>query len=58
MAPTFLITELDRGECSDSHLGRFASGISAPGTDWIGHWVGFRFGLDAVEKRRIWNCRE
>jgi len=24
-----------------------------PGTHWIGGWVGFRTGLDAVVKRRI-----
>jgi hypothetical protein len=26
---------------------------SAPGTYWIGDWVGPRAGLDAVEKRKI-----
>jgi hypothetical protein len=25
----------------------------APGTHWIGSWVGFRAGLDAVVKRKI-----
>jgi hypothetical protein len=30
----------------------------APGTHWSGGWVGYRFGLDAVEKRKILQCRE
>jgi hypothetical protein len=25
----------------------------APGTHWIGDWVGLKAGLDAVEKRKI-----
>jgi hypothetical protein len=30
----------------------------APGTHWIGSWVDLRFGSDAVEKRKIFHCRE
>jgi hypothetical protein len=31
----------------------------APGTLWIGGWVGFRIGVDAVVKTKILNpCRE
>jgi hypothetical protein len=32
-------------------LGRFTPGERAPGTHWIGGWVGPRAGLDAMEKR-------
>jgi hypothetical protein len=37
------------GEWSASRPGHFASGERAPGTHWIGGWVGPRTGLDAVE---------
>jgi hypothetical protein len=30
----------------------------APGTNWIGGWVGPRPGLDNVEKRKIWPYRD
>jgi hypothetical protein len=33
------------------------SGERAPGTHWIGGWMGPRVGLDAVEKRKIMQCR-
>jgi hypothetical protein len=33
-------------------------GEKAPGTHWIGGWVGPSVGLDAVEKRKILHCRE
>jgi hypothetical protein len=36
----------------------FTLGVRAPGTHWIGSWVGTRVGLDAVEKRKILLCRE
>jgi hypothetical protein len=29
-----------------------------PGTHWIGGWVGYKSGLDAVEKRKVLHCRE
>jgi hypothetical protein len=31
----------------------FTPGERAPGTHWIGGWVGPRTGLDVVEKRNI-----
>jgi len=46
----FLILALDGGEWSASRSGRFISGGRAPGTHWIGGWMGPRAGLDAVEK--------
>jgi hypothetical protein len=54
-----LTSVLDGGEWSASHLGRFTPRERAPGTHWIGDWVGLRAGLDAVVKRKIlspcWN---
>jgi hypothetical protein len=32
--------------------GRFTPGVLAPGTHWIGSWVGPRTGLDAMVKRK------
>jgi hypothetical protein len=58
IAPPFLISALDGGECSASHPGRFTPGERAPGTHWIGGWVGLRVDLDAVEKIKIWHSRE
>jgi hypothetical protein len=48
-----LISALDRGEWSASRLGHFAPRERAPGTHWIGSWVGPRAVLDAVVKRKI-----
>jgi hypothetical protein len=45
MAPSFLTSALDRSEWSPSRPGRFTPGERAPGTHWIGDWVG------GVEKR-------
>jgi hypothetical protein len=39
MAPPFLISVLDGGECSSSGPGRFNPGEIAPGVHWIGDWV-------------------
>jgi hypothetical protein len=47
------ISVLDGGEWSASHPGRFTPRERAPGTYWIGGWVGPRAGLDAVVKRKI-----
>jgi hypothetical protein len=33
-------------------------GKEAPGTDWLGDWVGLRAGLDAIGKRIILHCQE
>jgi hypothetical protein len=53
ITPPFLTSELDGGEWSASHPGRFTSGEIAPGTHWIGGWMGPRDGLDAVEKTEV-----
>jgi hypothetical protein len=49
----FFTLALDGGEWSASRFGRFTSRERAPGTHWIGSWVGSRAGLDAVVKRKI-----
>jgi hypothetical protein len=43
-----------RWRWSASLPGRFTPGEIAPGTHWIGGWVGPRIGLDGVENRNIW----
>jgi hypothetical protein len=50
---TFLTSALVWGERSASRLGRFTLGEAAPGTHWVGGWMGPRIGLDDVEKRKI-----
>jgi hypothetical protein len=53
-APRILLTPtLDGGDCPDSRPGRFTLRERAPGTHWIGGWVGPRAGLDAVVKTKI-----
>jgi hypothetical protein len=37
-----LTSELDEGEWSVSHPGRFTGRVRAPGSHWIGGWVGPR----------------
>jgi hypothetical protein len=49
----FLISALDGGEWSASRLGRFTPRERAPGTHWIGGWVGPRAVLEAVVKKKI-----
>jgi hypothetical protein len=49
----FLTSALVRGEWSTSRPGRFTFEERAPGTHWIGGWVGFRAGLDNLEKRKF-----
>jgi hypothetical protein len=56
--PSFLTSALVGSEWSASRLGRFAPGEIAPGTHWIGGWMGPRIGLEAVQKRKILLCRE
>jgi hypothetical protein len=41
------------GECSASLTGRFIPGERAPGTHWIGGWVGPRVSLDDMVKRKF-----
>jgi hypothetical protein len=49
----FLTLALAGGEWSASHLCCFTPGERAPGTHWLGGWVGPRAGLDDVEKRKF-----
>jgi hypothetical protein len=46
-------SSLAGGEWSVSRHGRFTPGERAPGTHWIGGWVGPRAGLDDMEKKKI-----
>jgi hypothetical protein len=48
-----LTSALDGGEWSDSRRGRFTPRERAPGTHWLGSWVGPRAVLGAVVKRKI-----
>jgi hypothetical protein len=48
-----LTSALDGGEWSASRPGRLNPRERAPGTYWIGGWVGPRALLDAVVKRKI-----
>jgi hypothetical protein len=50
MVPPFLTSALD-DEWSGSSPGRFTPEEKAPGTHWIGGWMGPRASLDAVEYR-------
>jgi hypothetical protein len=47
----FLTSVLDWSEYSASLPGHFTPREKAPGTHWIGGWVGSRAGLDAVVTR-------
>jgi hypothetical protein len=49
----FLTSALVGGDWSSSRPGPFTPGERAPGTHWIGGWVGPRAGLDDVKKRKI-----
>jgi hypothetical protein len=51
--PALLTSALGGGEWSASRPGRFTPRERAPGTYWIGGWVGPRTGLDAVVKTEI-----
>jgi hypothetical protein len=48
-----LTLTLEKGEWSASRPSRFTTRKRAPGTHWIGGWMGLRAGLDAVETRKI-----
>jgi hypothetical protein len=50
---TILDLGTDGGEWSSSRPGRFIPGKTAPGTYWIGGWMGPGVGLDDVKKRKI-----
>jgi hypothetical protein len=45
----YLTSALDGGEWSAPHPGCFTPRERAPGTHWIGSWVGPRAGLDAKD---------
>jgi len=47
----FLTLVLDEGEWSASRPGRFTRRERAPGTHWLGGWVGSRAGLDTGEEK-------
>jgi hypothetical protein len=47
----FLTSALDGGEWSASPTGCFTPRETAPGTHWIGGWVGRIAAVDAVAKR-------
>jgi hypothetical protein len=49
----FFTSALDGGEWSASCSSCFMPRELAPGTHWIGGWVGLRASPDAVEKRDI-----
>jgi hypothetical protein len=49
----FLASALVGGEWSVSRSGCFTLGERAPGSHWIGDWVGPIAGLDDVEKRKF-----
>jgi hypothetical protein len=53
IAATHSLTPLDGGEWSSSLPGRFIPRERAPGTHWIGDWLGPRAILEAVAKRKI-----
>jgi len=46
-----LTSALDGGECSISRPGRFTPRERAPGSRWIGVWVGPKAGLDTPMRR-------
>jgi hypothetical protein len=55
----FSTSALDGGEWSASRPCRFTQDELAPGTHWIGGWLGPRTGLEAMEKKEItWPCQE
>jgi len=47
-----LTSALDEGEWSTSRPGRFTTRETAPGTRWIGDYVGREASLDAVGKKK------
>jgi hypothetical protein len=55
----FLTSTLNGGEWSASRPGCFTPRERAPGTHWIGGWVGPRTCMDVVAKRKIPSlCRD
>jgi hypothetical protein len=59
IAPPFLTSAVYGGEWLASLTSRIILGEGAPGTNWIGGWLGRRAGMDALEKKKIFfPCRE
>jgi hypothetical protein len=54
----FLTSALDGVEWLDSCPYRFTPRGRVSRIHWIGGWVGPRFLLDAMDKRKIWQCCE
>jgi len=54
IAPAFLTSTLDGGEWSASRPGRFTLRERAPGTHWIGGWVGPRAAVVEMGQGRLW----
>jgi hypothetical protein len=54
--PHFLTSALVGREWSASRHGRFTPRERAPGTQWIGGWVGPRTGLNNMDKRKYSTC--
>jgi hypothetical protein len=54
----FLTSTVDAGEWSASRPCNFTRGVRTSVTHWIGGWMGPRVRLDAVEKRKMLQCRE
>jgi len=50
-----LTSALDGDEWSASRPGRITHRQRAPGTHWIGGWVGPRSGVDTVVIQTFWN---
>jgi hypothetical protein len=58
IATPFLTLALGGGEWSASGPCCFTPGEPAPGTHWIGGYVGPRVSLDAVGNRKFLHCQE
>jgi hypothetical protein len=58
IAPPFSTSTLDEGEWSVSRPAHFTPGEIAHSTHWVGGYVGPKFGLDAIEKKKILSSRE
>jgi hypothetical protein len=54
----FLTSALDGGQWPASRPCRFTPGERAPGSHWIGGWVGLIVGLDDMEKKKFLNLPE
>jgi hypothetical protein len=48
----FLTSAQDGGDWSDSLPGHFTPEERAPGTHWLGGWVGPKVGLDVVANKQ------